>query len=98
MPKVLFTVNYSIESDRLPEYEELVRRMTKINTERGAEYMVFMDKNNNCTEVTIYSSEEAFNESDELMDDPAASEYINRINAMAINMTYSTKYEVGSED
>lgn len=98
MSRVLFTVSYSIESERLPEYEELIRRMKKINAERELDYSVFKDKNGQFTELTIYTSEEAFEEADDLMDDAPANEYISRINAMANNISYHTMYEMTGEE
>jgi len=96
MARVLFTVTYTIDNDKMAEHEELIRRLHKINEERGTEYMVFQNKNNQITEVTVYPSEEAFDESDDLMEEAPANEYISRINAMAQDIHYSTMFEVGA--
>lgn len=97
MARVLFTVTYTIDSDKMAEHEELVRRLRTINEERGTEYMVFQNKNNQIMEVTVYPNEEAFDESDDLMEEAPANEYISRINAMAQDIQYNTMYEVGAE-
>ncbi|MBL8000158.1 MAG: hypothetical protein JNL32_16165 [Candidatus Kapabacteria bacterium] len=97
MPRVLFSVTYTIDSDRLAEYEELIRRMKVINAGRDVEYNVFRGKNNQFTELTVFPSEEAFEESDDMMEDETANDYINRINAMANDTHYSTLHEFAND-
>lgn len=97
MARVYFSVSYTIEAERLPEYHELVRRLRQINEEREIEYMVFGGKNNTFTEVSIFPSQEAFDEADDLGEDTKANDYIGKIIAMAQNTQYSTMYEVEIE-
>ncbi len=94
MPRVMFTVTYTIESDKQAEHQELMRRLKKIYAEKGLEYYVFRNKNNEFTEATIYADQDAFEESDDLMEDETTSEYINRVNALARDIRYETLHEV----
>ncbi len=93
----MFTVTYSIESEKMPEYQELMRRLKKIYEEKGLEYYVFRNKNNEFTEATIYADQDAFEEADELMEEEQTAEYINRVNAIAQNIRYETLTELDTD-
>ena len=98
MARVMFTVTYSIEAEKIETYNELVRRLTKANKEKGNEYYVFRKKNNEFTEVTIYENQEAFDEADDMMEDEQVGDYINRVNQIANNVRYETLIEVDPDN
>ncbi|MFN5865790.1 MAG: hypothetical protein ACK45R_02210 [Candidatus Kapaibacterium sp.] len=98
MSRVMFTVSYSIAAESMPTYNELVRRLTKANAERGLEYFVFRKRNNEFTEVTIYADQEAFDQADDMMEDEIVGDYIARINAIAQDVSYETLTEVDPDN
>ena len=98
MARVMFTVTYTIDAESMPTYNELVRRLTKANAERGMEYFVFRKKNNEFTEVTIYPDQESFDQADDLMEDEVIGDYIARINAIAHGLRYETLTEVDPDN
>ena len=94
MPRVMFTVTYTIEAEKQAEHQELMRRLKKIYAEKGLEYYVFRNKANEFTEATIYADQDAFEEADDLMEEETTSEYINRVNSIAHNIRYETLTEL----
>ncbi len=95
MPKVLFSMTYVIDPERMAEYRELVRRLKAIYAEEGIEYYVFEGKNHEYTELTIYPSQEDFDTSEErLLEREDYSDYINRVNRMARDVRYLTLHEI----
>jgi len=92
MSKVLFTINYEIQTDKKEEYLKTVREIKNIIKAEGLEsYTVFQVKGkaNRFEEQFIFSSEEAFENFEEDTDE-RINILINKISGMTVEHT--TKY------
>jgi len=92
MSKVLFTINYEIQTDKKEEYLKTVREIKNIIKAEGLEsYAVFQVKGkaNRFEEQFIFSSEEAFENFEEDTDE-RINILINKISGMTVEHT--TKY------
>lgn len=92
MAKVLFTINYEIQSDNKEDYIRTVKELKNLIKAEGLEsYAVFQvkGKENRFEEQFIFSSEEAFENFEEDTDE-RINILINKISGMTADHT--TKY------
>ena len=97
MSKVLFTINYEIQTDKKEEYLKTVKEIKNIIKAEGLEsYTVFhiKGKANRFEEQFVFSSEEAFENFEEDTDE-RINILINKISGMTVEHT--TKYSTLSE-
>jgi len=97
MSKVLFTINYEVESEKREEYLRTIRELKNLIKADGLEnYSVYevKGKSNRFQEQYIFSSDEAF-ENFEDGTDERMSILISKIESLTIN--HSTKYSTLSE-
>lgn len=97
MSKILFTINYEIQKEKIEEYLRTVRELKNLIKAEGLEsYKVYKHKgkSNRFEEQYIFSSDEAF---DSFEDD--TDERINILVAKISGMTveHSTKYTTLTE-
>jgi len=92
MSKVLFIINYEIESEKKEEYLRTIRELKNLIKAEGLEsYSVYEAKGkpNRYQEQYIFSSEEAFENFEDATDE-RMNILITKISGMTINHT--TKY------
>ena len=92
MSKILFTINYEIQTDKVEEYVKTVRELKNLIKAEGLEsYKVFeaKGKQNRFEEQYVFTSEEAF-ENFEDDTDERINILVTKINGMTIEHT--TKY------
>ena len=92
MAKVLFTINYEIQSDKKDDYLRTVKELKSLIKAEGLEsYSVFQvkGKENRFGEQFIFNSEEAFENFEEDTDE-RINILINKIGGMTTD--HSTKY------
>ena len=92
MSKVLFTINYEIDSEKKEEYLRTIRELKNLIKAEGLEsYSVFevKGKSNRFQEQYIFSSDEAF-ENFEDDSDERINILITKISGMTVD--HSTKY------
>lgn len=97
MPKILFTINYEISTEKKEDYLKTIRELKSLMKAEGLEsYSVYevKGKPNRFQEQFIFSSDEAF-ESFEDNNDERINILITKINDLAVN--HSTKYSTLSE-
>jgi len=97
MSKVLFTINYEIQTDKKEEYLKTVREIKNIIKAEGLEsYTVFQVKGkaNRFEEQFSFSGEEAFENFEEDTDE-RINILISKISGMTVEHT--TKYSTLSE-
>ena len=97
MSKVLFTINYEVESEKREEYLRTIRELKNLIKADGLEnYSVYevKGKSNRFQEQYIFSSDEAF-ENFEDGTDERMSILISKIESLTLN--HSTKYSTLSE-
>jgi len=92
MSKVLFTINYEIESDKKEEYLRTIRELKTLLKAEGLEsYSVFeiKGKPNHFQEQYVFSSDETFENFDDNTDE-RINILVNKISEMAVG--HSTRY------
>ncbi len=98
MNKVVFTIRYEIQKDKLDEYFKIVRELKSLLKGNGIEdYSVFnvKRKENEFVEIYIYESREAWEEFDETTDE-RVDILMNKLADIIIDKTtkYSTLFEL----
>ncbi|MBN9399323.1 MAG: hypothetical protein J0I17_04015 ['Candidatus Kapabacteria' thiocyanatum] len=96
MAKVQFRVSYSIPDGKRPEYLASVQKLKQFYAGNGAQYAVYESKNkhNHFQEVYIYPSQEAYDQSDDPASISEISGAIERIYALAQDVSYDVSFEV----
>ena len=98
MSKVVFSIRYEIQKDKLEEYYKVVRELKRPLKGKGLEdYSVFQvkGKENEFVEIYIYESKEAWEAFDEATDE-RVDILMNKLADMIIDKTtkYSTLFEL----
>jgi L-rhamnose mutarotase len=98
MNKVVFTIRYEIQKDKLDEYFKIVRELKSLLKGKGIQdYSVFnvKGKENEFVEIYIYESREAWEEFDETTDE-RVDILMNKLADIIIDKTtkYSTLFEL----
>lgn len=96
MPKVLFTVSYTIQDGKRTEYLALVTKLRTFYTANGVGYAVYEDnsKHNHFQEVYVYSSMEAYEASDDPETTKEVADILDAVYSLATGVTYNVAREV----
>lgn len=101
MSKVLFTVQYEIQADKIEEYQRVIREIKTVLKKEGMEsYNVYVmkGKTNGFQEIYTFTSLEAYEAFDD-NEDERLNILINKLGDMAVEHTtkYTTLIETASE-
>jgi hypothetical protein len=97
MPRVHFRVSYSIPDGKRPEYLAAIGALRKHFGTTDVQYGVFESKgkHNHFQEVYIYPSVEAYEASDDPDTNTEIAGAMDKIYALATDVTYDVAFEVG---
>lgn len=95
MPRVLFTVNYTIPEQQRKNYLELITQLKSRYAGSEVQHNVFemKGKRNGFQEIYVYNSQDSFDASDELEERLKVSEIVEKITEIAQNVQYNVGYE-----
>lgn len=96
MSKVLFSISYSIPDGKRPDYLSAISAVREFYSGSDVSFSLFetKGKHNHFQEVYVYPNQDAYEASDDPATTAAISASIEKIYALASNVTYDVAHEV----